>query len=74
MIRQSLELFRPGHLPRYGDETGFEKGKKYIFQKKESASEPRSNTRALRKFDHLGQALTWARSSLGADCYLIVST
>lgn len=74
MNRQSLDLMRPKFLPKYGDDAClFEKGKRYIFRKKETAEEPASNVRAIRKFDLLGDALEWARNNLGHDCFAIVS-
>ncbi len=74
MNRQSLDLLRPRHLPRYGDtEDAYEKGVRYIFRKKENATEPPITARALRSMDSLGDALEWANRNLGADQYLIVS-
>lgn len=74
MNKQSMEMIRPKFLPKYGDEAGaFEKGKRYVFQKKETAEEPPSCARAIRKFDLLGDALEWSRNNLGSDCFLIVS-
>lgn len=73
-LPQSVEMQRPKFLPRYGDEAQyFLKGKRYVFAKKESAAEPVSASRALRRFDSLGDALTWSRAHLGADRYFIVS-
>lgn len=75
MNPQSIELQRPKFLPRYGDDAMFFlKGKRYVFSKKENAEEPSVNSRALRTFDNLGDALEWSRKNLGPDLFLIVST
>lgn len=74
MNRQSLDFMREKHLPRYGDtDEAFEKGKHYIFSKKEHMDEPRSNSRALRVMASLGEALEWGRNNMGADLFIIVS-
>lgn len=74
-LPQSIELTRPKFLPRYADDASyFLKGQRYVFAKKESAAEPVSTSRALRRFDSLGDALAWSRQKLGADCFTIVST
>lgn len=74
MNRQSLDLLTVKNLPRYDDpEEAYEKGKQYVYQKKESAPEPRASARALREFPLLGDALIWARNNLGADAFFIVS-
>lgn len=74
MNRQSLEFMKDKALPRYGDsEDCFEKGMRYIFKKKENATEPPITARAVRKFENLEHSLEWANRNLGEDFYLIVS-
>ena len=46
--RQSMSLVPTKGLPRYGYNDEYEPGRYYVFRKKENATEPADNARALR--------------------------
>lgn len=70
---QSLTVDQESWLPAYEDSHRYEKGRTYVFRKRENEEEPRPRAKALKAFWKRRDAIDWSRKHFSSFDWCIVS-